>query len=90
VDTKKKELVGQYKNAGRQWRRTGEPVAVRTRDFPDGELGKAIPNGIYDLVANTGLVNVGTDHDTAAFAVESLRRWWNDQGRPVIPPRTDC
>ena len=65
VDTKKKELVGQYKNAGRQWRPTGEPVQVQTHDFPDRDLGKAIPYGIYDLGANTGWVGVGTDH--AAF-----------------------
>ena len=71
VDTKKKELVGQYKNGGREWRPKGEPVRVDVHDFPDRELGKAIPYGIYDLAANTGWVNVGTDHDTAAFAVES-------------------
>jgi transposase len=81
VDTKKKELVGQYRNAGRQWRPTGEPVAVQTHDFPDRELGKAIPYGIYDLAANTGWVGVGTDHDTAAFAVACLRRWWDAVGR---------
>ena len=85
VDTKKKELVGEYKNAGREWRPTGDPVQVNDHDFPDKELGKAIPYGIYDLAANTGWVNVGTDHDTAAFAVESLRRWWNGQGRLDYP-----
>jgi len=85
VDTKKKELVGQYKNAGQQWRPHGDPVAVHTHDFPDAELGKAVPYGIYDLSANTGWVNVGTDHDTAAFAVESIRRWWNTTGRSDYP-----
>lgn len=79
VDTKKKELVGQYKNGGRDWRPKGEPVQVEGHDFP-GVLGKVAPYGIYDLAANIGWVNVGTDHDTAAFAVESLRRWWNSVG----------
>ena len=77
VDTKKKELVGQYKNGGRDWRPKGEPVQVEGHDFP-GVLGKVAPYGIYDLAA--GWVDVGTDHDTAAFAVESLRRWWNSVG----------
>ncbi len=80
VDTKKKELVGEFKNAGREWHPKGEPVEVDTHDFPSASLGKAVPYGIYDLAANTGWVNVGTDHDTAAFAVESLRRWWNSVG----------
>ncbi|WTD65348.1 ISAzo13 family transposase [Micromonospora sp. NBC_01638] len=85
VDTKKKELVGQYANDGRQWRPAGEPVAVKTHDFPDKELGKAVPYGVYDLTADAGWVNVGTDHDTAAFAVESIRRWWNAAGRSDYP-----
>jgi Rhodopirellula transposase DDE domain len=85
VDTKKKELVGNYRNGGREWRPAGEPARVRDHDFPDEELGKVIPYGIYDLAANTGWVNVGTDHDTAAFAVESLRRWWNGAGRAAYP-----
>jgi transposase len=85
VDTKKKELVGQYANDGRQWRPAGEPVAVKTHDFPDAELGKAVPYGVYDLSADTGWVNVGTDHDTAAFAVESIRRWWNVAGASDYP-----
>jgi Rhodopirellula transposase. len=85
VDTTKKELVGQYRNAGRQWRPTGEPVAVHTHDFPDREPGKAIPYGIYDLGANTGWVGVGTDHDTAAFAVACPRRWWDAVGRAGYP-----
>src|SRR5690625_2219092 len=85
VDTKKKELVGAYKNSGRRWRPAGEPAAVATHDFPDAELGKAIPYGIYDLAADTGWVGVGTDHDTAAFAVESIRRWWHGCGRSDYP-----
>src|SRR6266581_2587251 len=85
VDAKKKEQVGEYGNAGREWRPKGEPVAVRSHDFPDEELGKVTPYGIYDIAANTGFVNVGTDHDTAAFAVESLRRWWQAQGAARYP-----
>jgi transposase len=85
VDTKKKELVGQFKNAGREWRPAGEPAATRSHDFPQDSLGKAVPYGIYDLTANAGWVSVGTDHDTAAFAVESVRRWWNAAGRSDYP-----
>src|SRR5512140_1758589 len=85
VDTKKKELAGNYHNGGREWRPAGDPVRASSHDFPDLELGKAIPYGIYDLAADTGWVNVGTDHDTAAFAVESIRRWWNDAGRAAYP-----
>ena len=85
VDAKKKELVGEFKNGGREWRPKGEPARVSTHDFPDRELGKAIPYGVYDLAANAGWVNVGTDHDTAAFAVESIRRWWNAAGRARLP-----
>ena len=85
VDAKKKELVGEFKNGGREWRPKGEPAQVSTHDFPDRELGKAIPYGVYDLAANAGWVNVGTDHDTAAFAVESIRRWWNAAGRGDYP-----
>ncbi|MCX4774857.1 ISAzo13 family transposase [Streptomyces sp. NBC_01285] len=88
VDTKKKELVGDFKNSGRQWRPAGEPVAVSVHDFADPQLGKAVPYGIYDLTANTGWVNVGTDHDTAAFAVESIRRWWHGQGQAAYPRAT--
>ena len=77
VDAKKKGLVGEYANGGREWRPKGDPVQVDSHDFPDKELGKVVPYGIYDLAANAGWVNVGADHDTAAFAVESLRRWWN-------------
>ncbi|MFJ3968726.1 ISAzo13 family transposase [Streptomyces parvus] len=85
VDTKKKELVGDFHNRGRSWRPTGDPVPVRVHDFADPLLGKAIPYGVYDLAANTGWVNVGTDHDTAAFAVESIRGWWHSQGRAAYP-----
>ncbi|WP_427018196.1 ISAzo13 family transposase [Pseudarthrobacter sp. P1] len=85
VDAKKKELVGDYRNGGKEWRRAGDPVPVNTHDFPDEDLGKALPYGIYDMAANAGWVNVGTDHDTAAFAVESLRRWWNGMGRESYP-----
>ena len=85
VDAKKKELVGEFKNGGREWRPKGEPARVSTHDFPDRELGKAIPYGVYDLAANAGWVNVGTDHDTAAFAVESIRRWWNAAGSSDYP-----
>jgi transposase len=80
VDAKKKELVGPFSNTGRQWRPTGKPVRTRTHDFLDDSLGKAVPYGVYDLTADTGWVNVGTDHDTAAFAVESIRRWWTSRG----------
>jgi hypothetical protein len=88
VDTKKKELVGEFRNAGREWHRAGQPVEVDVHDFPDKTLGKAVPYGIYDLAANTGWVNVGTDHDTAAFAVASIRRWWQAAGRDEYPEAT--
>ena len=89
VDTKKKELVGDFKNVGREWQRKGEPVPVRVHDFLDAELGKAIPYGVYDLLRNEGWVSVGVDHDTAAFAVESIRRWWDRMGRQAYPSATD-
>ena len=85
VDTKKKEPVGQYGNRGRSWRPRGEPVRVRDHDFPDPKQGVAIPYGVYDVSANAGFVNVGTDHDTCAFAVESIRRWWDMIGRDRYP-----
>jgi transposase len=88
VDTKKKELVGEFKNSGREWRPAGEPVKVGVHDFPDKELGKAIPYGIYDVAADSGWVNVGTDHDTAAFAVASIRRWWQAAGHDEYPQAT--
>jgi hypothetical protein len=85
VDAKKKEQAGQFGNAGREWRPQGDPVKVRDHDFASEAVGKAIPYGIYDVAANAGFVNVGTDHDTAAFAVESIRRWWNAAGRGTYP-----
>src|SRR5437773_670005 len=85
VDAKKKEQVGQYANAGRTWRPAGDPVRVRDHGFPDPGEGKVIPYGIYDLAANTGWVNVGTDRNTAGFAVESIRRWWKDRGSADYP-----
>lgn len=88
VDTKKKELVGDFKNTGRQWRPAGDPVPVHMHDFADPLLGKAAPYGVYDLAENTGWVHVGTDHDTAAFAVESIRRWWHGQGQAAYPRAT--
>jgi hypothetical protein len=85
VDTKKKELVGPYKNGGTEWRPAGEPEQVKVHDFVDRELGKANPYGVYDLAANTGWVSVGTDHDTAAFAVNTIRSWWNTTGGHTYP-----
>ena len=85
VDTKKKELVGDFKNGGQEWRPHGQPERVRVYDFVDEDLGKAIPYGVYDQAANMGWVNVGVDHDTAAFAVESLRRWWEHMGSQRYP-----
>jgi Rhodopirellula transposase DDE domain len=85
VDAKKKELVGEFKNGGREWCARGQPVAVRVPDFADPQLGKAIPYGVYDLTANTGWVRVGRDHDTAEFAVATLRRWWRHRGVPLYP-----
>lgn len=80
VDTKKKELVGAFKNAGREWRPKGEPDAVQVHDFLDPQLGKAIPYGVFDIGENQGWVSVGIDHDTARFAVEAIRRWWRKMG----------
>lgn len=85
VDTKKKELVGPYKNAGQTWRKHGDPQPVNMHDFPDKQRGKAIPYGVYDMGQNVGWVNVGRDHDTASFAVESIRRWWGHLGKPLYP-----
>jgi Rhodopirellula transposase DDE domain len=82
VDTKKKELVGDFKNAGRQWRPTGRPTPVRVHDFLIPERGKAIPYGVYDLTRNAGWVSVGIDHDTATFAVRTIGRWWSKMGQP--------
>lgn len=85
VDTKKKELVGDFKNNGKELRPKGDPEKVRVHDFPIPELGRAAPYGVYDLANNTGWVSVGIDHDTSAFAVETIRRWWHSMGRPVYP-----
>lgn len=85
VDTKKKELVGDFKNGGRELRPKGDPEKVRVHDFLDKQLGRATPYGIYDIGRNTGWVNVGVDHDTAEFAVESIRRWWKSMGRETYP-----
>jgi hypothetical protein len=89
VDTKKKELVGDFKNGGRAWRPKGTPEEVRVHDFQDQELGKAIPYGVYDLLNNQGWVSVGIDHDTAQFAVNSIRRWWQVMGRHRFPKAHD-
>jgi Rhodopirellula transposase DDE domain len=85
VDTKKKELVGDFKNAGRTWRPQGEPEEVQVYDFLSQALGRAIPYGVYDLATNDGWVSVGVDHDPAAFAVQTIRRWWQDIGRQRYP-----
>ena len=87
VDTKKKELVGNYKNGGREWHPRGDPERVEVHDFK-GELGRAVPYGVYDMTANDGWVNVGTDADTGAFAVESIRRWWEKIGQDAYPHAT--
>jgi len=89
VDAKKKELVGDFKSVGREWEPAGSPIPVRVHDFLIPELGKAIPYGIYDVGRNVGWVNVGQDHDTAAFAVESLRRWWRGDGVKAYPSATE-
>lgn len=85
VDTKKRELIGDFKNGGREWQPKGSPEPVRTHDFRDKELGVAIPYGVYDLTHNEGWVNVGIDRDTSEFAVESIRRWWRRMGSRVYP-----
>src|SRR5262245_9847958 len=85
VDTKKKELVGDFKNGGREWQPAGEPEEVRVHDFPDKRLGKAIPYGVYDITNNQGWVSVGIDHDTAPFAARSIRRWWEEMGAERFP-----
>jgi len=85
VDTKKKELVGPFKNGGTEWRPAGDPERVNVHDFIDKQLGKAIPYGIYDIAADAGWVSVGTDADTAAFAVSTLRAWWTRIGKPAYP-----
>ena len=89
VDTKKKELVGEFKNGGQEWQPQGAPEKVNGHDFPDPALGKVNPYGVYDQNANVGWVSVGTDHDTAEFAVESIRRWWNKMGKLRYPNATE-
>jgi hypothetical protein len=88
VDAKKKELVGAYKNGGRELRPKGEPELVRVHDFVDKELGRVTPYGVYDLAQNQGWVTVGIDHDTAAFAVASIQQWWQTLGQPTYPAAT--
>jgi hypothetical protein len=85
VDTKKKELIGNFQNRGRQWCKKKSPPEVNGHDFPDPSLPRAYPYGIYDLARNTGFVNVGTDHDTGAFAVASIRGWWRVEGKRLYP-----
>jgi hypothetical protein len=85
VDTKKKELIGNYLNAGQQWRASGQPRHVQGHDFPGPDVPRAFPYGIYDIGRNAGFVNVGTDHDTGAFAVASIRGWWRSEGRRLYP-----
>lgn len=89
VDTKKKELVGDFKNGGREWHPEGKPEEVRVHDFQDKELGKAIPYGVYDVTHNQGWVSVGVDHDTAYFATASIRRWWEEMGSRRFPHATE-
>lgn len=89
VDTKKKELIGAYKNNGTTWCPEGKPEQVKVHDFVDKELGRANPYGVYDMGSNTGWVSVGTDHDTASFAVETIRRWWGTMGRQCYPAASE-
>jgi hypothetical protein len=88
VDTKKKELVGDFKNAGREWQPTGQAEPVRVHDFVIPAQGKAIPYGVYDLSRDEGWVSVGIDHDAASFAVQAIRRWWRVMGRAAYPRAT--
>ena len=88
VDAKKKENVGEFRNGGREWQPQGSPEPVNVHDFIDKELGKVTPYGIYDVAANAGWVSVGTDHDTAAFAVATIARWWQAVGQPAYPAAT--
>ena len=89
IDAKKKELVGDFKNGGREWQPNGQPERVRVHDFPDKTLGKVTPYGVFDLTANRGWVSVGTDHDTAAFAVDTVQHWWTQMGAPLYAGATD-
>ena len=88
VDTKKKELIGDFSNVGKEYRKKGSPVETRMHDFPDKQLGKAIPYGVYDIESNEGWVNIGINHDTAQFAVNSIRRWWQEMGQHRFPRAT--
>lgn len=88
VDTKKKELIGRFKNSGQEWQKKGQPEAVNVHDFADKELGKVVPYGVYDVTRNNGWVSVGVTHDTAEFAVQTIRRWWREMGQPVYPKAT--
>jgi hypothetical protein len=85
VDSKKRELVGDFKNAGREWQPAGSPEEVRAKDFPDKKLGKVTPSGVYDLTYNEGWVSVGIDHNTSLFATETIRRWWREMGARLYP-----
>ena len=89
VDSKKRELIGDFKNPGQEWRPAGDPQEVRAKDFPDKRLGKVTPSGVYDLTYNEGWVSVGIDHNTSRFATETLRRWWCEMGAPVYPKGMD-
>ena len=89
VDTKSKELVGNFANAGREWQPKGTPPAVRMHDFPSDAEGRAIPYGVYDMARNEAWVSVGRDHDTPAFAAASIRHWWERMGRSAYPDATD-
>ena len=89
VDTKKKELVGEFKNAGEEWQPKGKPEKVKVHDFPEKKLGKAIPYGVYDMARNEGWVSVGIDHDTAQFAAASIGRWWREMGSQRYPRATE-
>jgi len=88
VDTKKKELIGNYANGGQQWLAAKEPIKVQGHDFPNPEIPRAYPYGIYDIARNAGFVNVGTDHDTGEFAVASIRGWWRHEGKKLYPDAT--
>ena len=89
VDTKKKELVGNFKNSGREWQPEGQPEETLVHDFEDKELGKAIPYGVYDLGKNSGWVSVGIDHDTSDFAIDSILSWWRYMGQRTYPKATE-
>jgi hypothetical protein len=89
VDTKKKELVGDFRSAGREWHRRGYPEEVRSKTFPDEQLGQVIPAGVYEVTFNQGWVSVGVDHNTAVFAKETIRRWWREMGSPLYPEATE-